>query len=580
MYDFSKVIDRRGTGSIKWDVSEPFGTTEALTPFWIADMDFPTPPEVQEALHARVDHPIFGYSIPPEGAVEALCGWYARRHGFHFAPDEVICGIGVITMMSCMFDVLTAPGDEIVVMSPVYDTFYHVIENTGRKIRDVPLKEDNGFHTLDLAGLEEALRDGVKLVLFCNPHNPIGRVWTREELTDLVTLCVKYNAVIISDEVHGDIELNGNRYCPMGTVPGAGDRTITCTAISKSFNLAGLHQSCIIIQNPDLLRKIDDRLRSVWIMGPNVLAYHAMKAAYTYADGWLDELNEYIAGNARYVCETMAEKAPEILAPVPEGGFLMWLDLRRLGKSSSEISAWLVEHYKVAVSSGANYGPKADGYLRLNIGCPRVTLKKAVESLVAFAEAFRPSRRPEATLTMEDGSQIRMELYPELAPNTVNSFISLAKKGCFDHHAIERIEPGYVVDVSFTGFGREDARYLIANEAPCAGGINPLPCAPGYVAMGGYPDGIAGGEFFFPLASSDRTSGKYPVFGKILEGADLVQSWGELPLKPAFYPSVPPCPTFQPASPLVIASVTVETFGQVFPEPVPCEMKELPAGWR
>ena len=272
MYDFSKVIPRRGSACIKWDVSDPFGTNEPLTPFWIADMDFPTPPQVVEALHARTDHPIFGYSIEPEGTTDSLCGWYERRHAFHFQPEDVICGIGVITMISYMFDILTQPGDPVIVMSPVYNTFYDVIKNTGRVIRDVPLKQSGAQHSIDLDGLEEAFREGCRLVLFCNPHNPVGRVWTRDELTKMARLCQKYGATVISDEVHGDIELYGNRYTPMGTIPEISDRLITCTAISKSFNLAGLHQSAIIIQNRELREALDTKLRSVWIMGPNVLA--------------------------------------------------------------------------------------------------------------------------------------------------------------------------------------------------------------------------------------------------------------------------------------------------------------------
>ena len=294
----------------------------------------------------------------------------------------------------------------------------------------------------------------------------------------------------------------------------------------------------------------------------------------------MDELNVYIGENGRYVSDTLAEKAPEIIAPLPEGGFLMWLDLRKLGLTSRQISAWLVDHYKVGISSGAGYGPKADGYLRLNIGCPRVTLEKAVEALVALAEAFRPARHPEALITLANGGSIRLELYPELAPNTVNSFIYLAKKGIFDHHAIERIERDYVADISFTAFGKEEAKYLIANEAPSCGGINPLPCEPGYVAMGGYPDGIAGGEFFFPLAPSPRTAEKYPVFGRITDGADLVQSWNEVALTDTFYPMDPPVPTTMPATPIIIETVTVDTFGLDFPAPVTCEMREIPAGWK
>lgn len=381
MYDFSEVIDRRGTGSVKWDVSEPFGTDEKLTPFWIADMDFPTLPEVTEALRTRIGHPIFGYSIPPAGAIESVCGWYARRHGYSFSPDEVICGIGVVTMIRYILDVLTEPGDPVIVMSPVYDAFFAVVKNAGRSCVDVPLISGPDGYRMDLDGVASALRAGARTILFCNPHNPVGRVWSGEELAALSALCGEYGAWIISDEVHGDIELMGSRYHPMGTIEGARGRCIVCTAISKTFNLAGLQQSCIVIQNPEMYKKVADALRGAWIMGPNVLAYYAMRAAYTHGDRWVDELNAYIGENARYVAETLSERAPEIKTYIPEGGYLMWLDLRRLGKTSGELSRLLVERSRVAVGNGKNYGPEADGFMRLNIGCPRETLRVAVEAL-------------------------------------------------------------------------------------------------------------------------------------------------------------------------------------------------------
>ena len=444
---------------------------------------------------------------------------------------------------------------------------------------DIPLLEREGYYTMDLPAIEAALQAGARTILFCNPHNPVGRVWSREELSQLAELCCRYDAWIISDEVHGDMELGEHRYVPMGTIPAAKERCIVCTAISKTFNLAGLHQSCLIIQNPELYQKLDGLLRGVWIMGPNVMAFHAMKAAYTCGDQWVDELTAYIEDNARYVVDRLAAQAPEIRTRVPEGGYLMWLDLRRLGLSSQAISQELVRDCKVGIGNGKGYGPQCDGYMRLNIGCPRATLEVAVQALVELAKAHRPEKHPIATLTMADGSQIQLELFPELAPNTVNSFIYLANQGCFDHHDIERVEPGYVVDVSFTAFGCPKCKYLIPNEAPVAGGINPLPAAPGYVAMGGYPEGIAGGEFFFPLAESPRITGKYPVFGKVIQGLYQILAWGQVELAETFYPAQPPVPTTKPAQPITIERVTVETWGKTYPAPQTCEMPVVPPAW-
>lgn len=383
MYDFNQVLDRRGSSCVKWDVKEPFGVAPdaELIPMWIADMDFAVLPEVQEAMKARCDHPAFGYNTPTPGCIPALCGWFERRHGWSFTPDQVVCGIGVVTMIRFTIEAITEPGDKIALFSPVYDPFFAVIRNTGRAVVDLQMEVSDGQYRVDYAAFERALKDGVKAIILCNPHNPVGKVWSREELETIGGLCAKYGAYVMSDEVHGDIVMDGGHYTPMGLIPSVQDKLIVYTAISKSFNLAGLHQSAEIIPNPELRAKVEAGYKGAWIMGPNIMGFTAMEAAYTYGDTWVDELNVYLSGNARYVQEQCAAYMPKVKLVRHEGTFLMWLDLRCLGMSSSELAVVLGRDYGVGLGNGANYGEQCDGFMRLNIACPRATLEKGINAI-------------------------------------------------------------------------------------------------------------------------------------------------------------------------------------------------------
>ena len=383
MYDFDKVIDRHGTSCVKWDVKEPFGVAPdgELTPMWIADMDFPVLPQVVEAMKGRCEHPIFGYNTPTPGCLPALCSWFERRHGWTFTPEQVVNGIGVVTVLRFVIEATTQPGDQIMVFSPIYDPFFAVIQNTGRTLVDVPMGVVEGAYHLDMGKVEDALKGGVKAIILCNPHNPVGKVWTKEELNTLADLCAKYQAYVFSDEVHGDIVMEGCHYTPMGLFPQIQDRLVVFTAISKSFNLAGLHQSAIIVPNAELRGKVDGALKGAWIMGANAMAFPAMEAAYTYGDTWVDELTAYLSGNARYVADYCAAHMPKVGLTRHEGTFLMWLDLRCLGMSSNELAVVLGRDYGVGLGNGANYGKQCDGFMRLNIACPRATLEKGIQAI-------------------------------------------------------------------------------------------------------------------------------------------------------------------------------------------------------
>ncbi len=383
MYNFDKFVDRRGTACVKWDVRDLFGVgpDADLTPMWIADMDFAVVPEIQTALKERCDHPTFGYNTPTPGCIPALCSWYERRHNWKFTPDQVLNGIGVVTMIRFTLEALTAPGDQVAVFSPVYDPFFAQVRNSGRTLVDLPMKEQNGHYSVDLAAFEQALKDGVKAVIFCNPHNPIGKVWTKDEVETIGGLCAKYGAYMLSDEVHGDMVMDGNHYNPMGLVDAIQDKLVVYTAISKTFNLAGLHQSAIIIPNAEVRAKVDAMLKGAWIMGPNLMAFTAMEAAYTYGDKWVDEVVAYISDNVRYVQQQVRDFMPKVKLSHHEGTFLMWLDLRCLGMSSDELTVTLGREYGIGLGNGAHYGKQCDGFMRMNIACPRSTLEKGVAAL-------------------------------------------------------------------------------------------------------------------------------------------------------------------------------------------------------
>ena len=383
MYNFDKFVDRRGTACVKWDVRDLFGVgpDADLTPMWIADMDFAVVPEIQTALKERCDHPTFGYNTPTPGCIPALCSWYERRHNWKFTPDQVLNGIGVVTMIRFTLEALTAPGDKVAVFSPVYDPFFAQVRNSGRTLVDLPMKEQDGHYSVDLAAFEQALKDGVKAVIFCNPHNPIGKVWTKDEVEIIGGLCAKYGAYMLSDEVHGDMVMDGNHYNPMGLVDAIQDKLVVYTAISKTFNLAGLHQSAIIIPNAEVRAKVDAMLKGAWIMGPNLMAFTAMEAAYTYGDKWVDEVVAYISDNVRYVQQQVRDFMPKVKLSHHEGTFLMWLDLRCLGMSSDELTVTLGREYGIGLGNGAHYGKQCDGFMRMNIACPRSTLEKGVAAL-------------------------------------------------------------------------------------------------------------------------------------------------------------------------------------------------------
>jgi cysteine-S-conjugate beta-lyase len=378
MYNFDKVVDRIGTGSIKWDIHEMFGVPNGLLPFWIADTDFETLPEIIQAINSRCEHPLFGYTAPKTECLEAVRDWQRRRNNWDIDISWIVPSAGVVTAISFTLQALTDIGDKVLIFSPVYDPFFKVINNTNRLLVDLHLVRNGNIYEIDFDKLERELAGGVRAIILCNPHNPVGRVWSPEDLRKIAGLCRKYGVYILSDDVHGDITLFGNIYTPIGKFKEAEDRLVAFTAISKTFNMAGFGSSALIIPNPDIRARVAGALKDVFIFSPNALALTAIEAAYKYGDAYVDELNEYLAASATYVADFFAENMPDVGVTKLEGTFLMWLDFNCLGLTCSQLSDIMAKEYKLALSRGVTYGKQAEGFMRLNIGCPRSILEKGV----------------------------------------------------------------------------------------------------------------------------------------------------------------------------------------------------------
>ena len=386
-FDFDQFIDRRGTTSIKWNFQEGFGQKDGLLPFWIADTDFATVPEVVEALKKRCEHPVFGYSDPLPSTYEAIQGWWQRRHGWRPETEWMFMTCGVVTGIYFALQALVEKGDKVLTFTPVYDPFFKAIENSGHTLFACPLHHEDDYYTIDWDLFENELKNGVKAIVFCNPHNPVGRVWTKEELSRFVDLCAQYKVWVLSDEVHADYGLTRD-YTPMGVFEKIHDHLVIYTAISKTFNLAGLVSACIMVPNKEVREKVRYEFDSRWMFGPTDFAFTAMEAGYNHGDEWMDAVCEYLRGNVAFVNSYVSEHMPKIHVTRHEGTFLMWLDMRCAGISSSEMTSILAKDYGIALGDGSHYGKEADGFMRLNIGCTRAVLLQGLQAIEKFYQSY------------------------------------------------------------------------------------------------------------------------------------------------------------------------------------------------
>jgi len=390
-YDFDTIIPRTGTSSLKWDQAKAlFGSADVL-PMWVADMDFHAPPEAVEALKQRAAHGVFGYTVRPQSYFEAIIDWQKRRHGWTI-PQQWLCGSpGVVTALSLLIEMLTEPGDRVMLQSPVYHPFYQIISANRRTIVRNPLRYANGRYEMDLEEMErQFVSENVKLLLLCSPHNPVGRVWTRDELTALGNLCLKHGVIVLSDEIHGDIVYPGHKHIPFAAISEAFARqSVTCIAPSKTFNIAGLHSSITIIANDDWRGQFNHRLQTLSLNSENCFAQVAVEACYRHGEPWLNALLAYLNENVDTLLGFLAENLPEVKVTRPEGTYMAWLDCREISTKPSELKKLMYDYAKVAFNEGSMFGEEGAGFLRLNFGCPRALLLEGLQRFARGVQKFR-----------------------------------------------------------------------------------------------------------------------------------------------------------------------------------------------
>ncbi|MBR1519521.1 MAG: pyridoxal phosphate-dependent aminotransferase [Prevotella sp.] len=377
---FDKLTIRRGTNSYKWDEAED----DDVIPMWVADMDFETAPCIVDALRRRVEHGIFGYTLVPESYYDAVINWFARRHQWQIEREWILYTSGVVPAISATIKALCSSGDKVIVQTPVYNCFFSSIRNNGCEIVENRLKRTGDSYEMDFDDLERKASDPrAKIMLLCNPHNPAGRVWTREELSRLNEVCVRNNVVVVSDEIHCELVMPGYKYTPFASVSESClDNSITLCSPSKSFNTAGLQIANIVSNNAETRRKIDRAININEVCDVNPFGVVALQAAYNEGEPWLTELNEYIYGNYQALCEFFEAELPGLPVTKLEGTYLVWVDITATGMSSDELTSRLLEEAKVLVNSGTMYGAVAgEGFVRLNIACPRERMMEGLRRI-------------------------------------------------------------------------------------------------------------------------------------------------------------------------------------------------------
>ena len=388
-YDFSRPTDRRGTDSYKWD-SAPEAD---IIPLWVADMDFETFPAITEALQRRVAHGIFGYTRVPEAYYEAVCNWFGKHHGWHINREDIIYTSGVVPAVSAVIKALTLPGDQVIVQGPVYNCFFSSIRNNGCEMVSNSLiynKEELRYE-IDFDDLERKLKhERARLMLLCNPHNPGGRVWTRDELTRVAELCRKYGVRVVSDEIHCELTLYDNEYVPFGSLPDELSRdSITCCSPSKAFNTAGLQIANIVCRDAEVRNRIDRAININEVCDVNPFGVIALQAAYS-DEGyeWLTQLRKYISANYDLLLERFARELPKCKVMRMEGTYLAWIDCSELHIPSDEIEKMLMHENKVWVNAGSMYGAEGASFIRINMACTSELLNEGITRIVNGLGAY------------------------------------------------------------------------------------------------------------------------------------------------------------------------------------------------
>ena len=381
--DFDTVPNRRGTNCFKYDFAREMGMPEDVLPLWVADMDFPTAPAVLERLHELAEHGIFGYTGVKDAYFSAVHNWYAQRFGWETQRSWLVTTPGVVFAIAIAIRAFTQKGDAILIQQPVYYPFANKVTENDRQLVVNPLVLKNGRYEMDFADMERKIVDyHVKMLLLCSPHNPVGRVWTKEELLRVGEICQKHGVLVVSDEIHADFTYAGHTHRVFASVKSEfADFTITCTAPSKTFNLAGLQNSNIFIPNRQLRHAYKKELSACGCGGTNCMGMAACQAAYEAGADWLEQLKQYLAGNLAYIRQFLREKLPDIALIKPDGTYLVWLDLRKLGLTEQQQRQLIVQDAKLWLDTGTLFGQGGEGFERINIACPRTTIEQAMQRL-------------------------------------------------------------------------------------------------------------------------------------------------------------------------------------------------------
>lgn len=384
MFDFDEVIDRKGTNCAKWDTIELNGKPEDVIPLWVADMDFKAPHQIQEALEERIQQGIYGYSIIGDEYYEVVQSWMKRRHDFDVKKEWIVPTPGVVTALKLCVNSFTQEGDAIIINRPVYYPFGMAIEFNNRQVIDNPLLFENGQYHLDIQLFEKQIQEhNVKMFILCNPHNPIGKVWTREELKQIGNVCQKYHVIVVADEIHQDFVYGRHIHVPFYNVDESfREFSIICTAPSKTFNLAGLQTSNIIIANDDMRKKYQQKMECFGVNTPNFLGTIACEVAYRDCELWVDEMLEYVYDNFTYLDEFLKTNLPEIRLIQPQGLYLAWVDFRALNLNDQELEKFMLEKAGLWLDEGYIFGIGGSGFERFNLAMPRALLEECCQRLL------------------------------------------------------------------------------------------------------------------------------------------------------------------------------------------------------
>lgn len=383
-YNFDQIIDRRGTNALKTDVLKERYGNDALIPLWVADMDFLSPPAISEAIIERAKHGLFGYTCPSQEYYNSIINWVKNKHNWDVDQEWLTFIPGIVKGIAFVIDCFSTKEDHVIIQPPVYHPFKIIPTLHQRKVVDNPLILEAGQYKMDLEDLKKQINSSTKILILCNPHNPGGRVWTKEELVDLAEICYDNDILVISDEIHSDMAFGDNKHVPFASVSDkAAQNSISFMAPSKTFNIAGIVSSYSIIPNDKIRTKFNNYLKSSELEEGHIFAYLAAQAAYEKGEEWLTEAKEYIWGNILFVEEFMRTNIPQIKTMIPEASFLVWLDCRELHLSQNDLVSLFVKDAKLALNDGAMFGKEGKGFMRLNVGSPRSVIEKALNNLKA-----------------------------------------------------------------------------------------------------------------------------------------------------------------------------------------------------